>query len=60
MSTIEEMKAEKAKIGRLITDVLKAFEDKHGVEVSSVELTRTYNTGERLPKLRYVTLEVRV
>ena len=60
MSTIEEMKEEKARIGRLITDLLKAFERKYGVEVSSVELTRTYNVGERSPKLRHVTLEVKV
>ena len=60
MSTIEEMKVDRAKIGRLITDVLKAFEDKHGVEVSRVELTRAYNIGERLPKLRDVTLEVKI
>ena len=60
MSTIEEMKEEKARIGRLITDVLKAFDDKHGVEVSRVELTKSSNIGERLPKLMDVTLEVKI
>ena len=63
MSTIEEMKEEKARIGRigrLITDVLKAFERKYGVEVSRVELTRVCNIGERLPKLMDVTLEVKI
>ena len=53
MSTIEEMKEEKARIGRLITDLLKAFERKYGVEVYSFDLTRTYNVGE-------VTLEVKI
>lgn len=60
MSTIEEMKEEKARIGRLITDVLKAFEDKHGVEVSRVELSRAYNIGEAEPRIRSVTIEVKV
>ena len=60
MSTIEEMKAERSKLESLITDLLKAFEGKHGVEVSRVELTRAYNIGERLPKLMDVTLEVKV
>ena len=60
MSTIEEMKEEKARIGRLITDLLKAFERKYGVEVYSFDLTRTQNMGERSPKLRHVTLEVKV
>ena len=60
MSTIEEMKVDRARIERLLTDLLRAFEDKHGVEVSSVDLTRTQNMGERSPKLRHVTLEVKV
>ena len=60
MSTIEEMKEEKSRIERMITDVLKAFDGKHGVEVSRVELTRVYNAGERLPKLMDVTLEVKI
>ena len=60
MSTIEEMKAERARIGRLITDLLKAFERKYGVEVYSFDLLRTQNMGERSPKLRHVTLEVKV
>ena len=60
MSTIKEMKAERVKIEVLITDLLVAFERKYGVEVSSVELTRTQNMGERSPKLRHVTLEVKV
>jgi hypothetical protein len=60
MSTIEEMKAERSKTENLIIDLLKAFEDKYGVEVSSVYLTRTQNMGERLPKLRHVTIEVKI
>ena len=60
MSTIEEMKAERSKTETLITDLLRAFEDKYGVEVSSVYLTRTQNIGERSPKLRHVTIEVKV
>ena len=60
MSTIEEMEAEKVKIEILVTDLLKAFDDKHGVEVSRVELTKSSNIGERLPKLRDVTLEVKI
>ncbi len=60
MSTIKEMKEEKARIERLLTDLLRAFEDKHGVEVSSVDLTRVCNIGERLPKLMDVTLEVKI
>jgi hypothetical protein len=60
MSTIEEMKAERLKTENLITDLLKAFEDKYVVEVSSVYLTRTQNMGERQPKLRHVTLEVKI
>ena len=60
MSTIEEMKAERSKTENLITDILRAFEDKYVVEVSSVYLTRTQNIGERSPKLRDVTLEVKI
>ena len=60
MSTIEEMKVERANTETLVTDLLVAFERKYGVEVSSVDLTRTQNMGERSPKLRYVTLEVKV
>ena len=66
MSTIEEMKVERververANTETLVTDLLVAFERKYGVEVSGVELTRTYNVGERSPKLRHVTLEVKV
>ena len=60
MSAIKEVKEERAKMEKLITDLLRAFEDKHGVEVSSVELTRTQNMGERSPKLRHVTIEVKV
>ena len=60
MSTIEEMKAERATTETLVTDLLVAFERKYGVEVSSVDLTRTQNMGERSPKLRHVTLEVKV
>lgn len=60
MSTIEEMKAERSKTETLITDLLKAFETKYGVEVSCVDLIRVQNMGERLPKLRYVNLEVKV
>ena len=60
MSTIEEMKVERANTETLITDLLVAFERKYGVEVSSVDLTRTQNMGERSPKLRHVTLEVKV
>ena len=60
MSTIEEMKAERSKTETMITDLLRAFEDKYGVEVSSVYLTRTQNIGERLPKLMDVTLEVKI
>ena len=60
MSTIEEMKAERAKTEILIADLLKAFEEKYGVEVSCVDLTRTLNVGERLPKLRHVIIEVKV
>ena len=60
MSTIEEMKAERLKTENLITDLLKAFEKKYVVEVNCVGLTRTQNMGERLPKLRHVTLEVKI
>ena len=60
MSTIEEMKAERSKTENLITDILRAFEDKYVVEVSSVYLTRAQNMGERQPKLRHVTLEVKI
>ncbi len=60
MSTIEEMKVERANTETLVTDLLVAFERKYGVEVSSVDLTRTQNIGERSPKLRHVTLEVKV
>ena len=60
MSTIEEMKVERANTEILVTDLLVAFERKYGVEVSSVELTRTQNMGERSPKLRHVTLGVKV
>ena len=60
MSTIEEMKAERATTETLVTDLLVAFERKYGVEVSSVDLTRTQNMGERSLKLRHVTLEVKV
>ena len=60
MSTIEEMKAERSKTENLIIDLLKAFEDKYGVEVSSVYLTRTQSMGERQPKLRHVTIEVKI
>ena len=60
MSTIEEMKVERANTETLVTDLLVAFERKYGIEVSSVELTRTQNMGERSPKLRHVTLEVKV
>ncbi len=60
MSTIEEMKVERANTETLVTDLLVAFERKYGVEVSSVDLTRTQNMGERSPKLRHVTLEVKV
>ena len=60
MSTIEEMKAERSKTENLIIDLLKAFEDKYGVEVSSVYLTRTQNMGERQPKLQHVTIEVKI
>ena len=60
MSTIEEIKEERANTETLVTDLLVAFERKYGVEVSSVDLTRTQNMGERSPKLRHVTLEVKV
>ncbi len=60
MSTIKEMKAERVKIEVLITNLLVAFERKYGVEVYSFDLTRTQNMGERSPKLRHVTLEVKV
>ena len=60
MLTIEEMKVERANTETLVTDLLVALERKYGVEVSSVELTRTQNMGERSPKLRHVTLEVKV
>lgn len=60
MSTIEEMKVERANTETLVTDLLVAFERKYGVEVSSVDLTRTQNMGERSLKLRHVTLEVKV
>lgn len=60
MSTIEEMKVERANTETLVTDLLVAFERKYGVEVSSVDLTRTQNMGKRLPKLMDVTLEVKV
>ena len=60
MSTIEEMKEEKSRIERLLTDLLRAFEEKHDVEVYSFDLLRTQNMGERSPKLRHVTLEVKV
>ena len=60
MSTIEEMKVERANTETLVTDLLVAFERKYGVEVSSVDVTRTQNMGERSPKLRHVTLEVKV
>ena len=60
MSTSEEMKVERANTETLVTDLLVAFERKYGVEVSSVDLTRTQNMGERSPKLRHVTLEVKV
>ena len=60
MSTIKEMKEEKARIERPLTDLLRDFERKYGVEVSRVELTRVCIIGERLPKLMDVTLEVKV
>ena len=60
MSTIEEMKVERSKLESLITDLLKAFEEKNGVEVSSVDLRRTLNIGEPRPKIRGTALEVKV
>ena len=60
MSTVEELKAERSKTEKLITDLLKAFEKKYGVEVSCMDLTRTQNMGELLPKLRHETIEVKV
>ena len=60
MSTIEEMKAERAKLESLIADLLKAFEEKHGVEIRRVELIRTQSISEPLPKIRGTALEVKI
>ena len=60
MSTIEEMKAERLKTENLITDLLKALEEERGVGVYSVNLLRTQNMGEAEPRIRSVTLEVKI
>ena len=60
MSTIKEMKAERSKLESLITDLLKAFAEKHDVEISSVELIRTQNMGEPRAKIRGTALEVKI
>ena len=60
MSTIEEMKVERSKLESLIADLLKAFEEKHGVEIRRVELIRTQNMGEPRPKIRGTALEVKI
>ncbi len=62
MSTIEEMKSEKVKleISITITDLLKALEEERGVGVYSVNLLRTQNMGEAEPRIRSVTLEVKI
>ena len=60
MSTVEEMKAEKVKIGRLITDLLKAFEEKHEVQVANIDMDRSVYMGSSLTTLHKITLEVKV
>ena len=60
MSTIKEVKEDRAKMEKLITDLLRAFEEKHEVQVTNIDMDRSVYMGSSLTKLHKITLEVKV